>query len=420
MAASAVQISEYMEELCFLRSMAERLELSEASHDVWQVAQSMLPLLGPIVKAETLALVAAHRAQTATPGTPGEVGNVVVCTGARPGEEMCRRLITRFRKEITGQPLVSNHFDTAYAAEFPGVGQLIIVPLLKGNQEMGWLVAINRLVMPTDENVPLGMSDLEFGTVEAGLLASAASMLATQANNVELFVAKENLLVGVVRAMVSALDAKDPYTCGHSERVALVGQRLARQMGMDDRYCDQLYLTGLLHDIGKIGISDAVLSKPGKLTDHEFDEIKRHPDQGWLILHDLDPLNYVLPGVLHHHESYNGTGYPDRLAGEEIPLDARILAVADAYDAMSSDRPYRKGMPAEKVEAILKAGAGTQWDTSVIEAFFGALTDIHSICESYRPRTIASRKATDCGAAAAGSEAFSASAEAGTPLPTQG
>jgi HD-GYP domain-containing protein (c-di-GMP phosphodiesterase class II) len=290
---------------------------------------------------------------------------------------------------------------------------LIIVPLLKGIQEMGWLVAINRLVVPTDENVPLGMSDLEFGTVEAGLLASAASMLATQASNVELFVAKEGLLVGVVRAMVSALDAKDPYTCGHSERVALVGQRLARQLGLDERYCNQLYLTGLLHDIGKIGISDAVLSKPGKLSDQEFDEIKRHPDQGWLILHDLDPLNYVLPGVLHHHESYNGTGYPDQLAGDEIPLDARILAVADAYDAMSSDRPYRKGMDAEKVDAILRAGAGTQWDARVIEAFFTARDEIRTISESYRPRAIASRRKQQAEQAAAKvREDFSSKAEA--------
>ena len=215
------------------------------------------------------------------PDSPSDVGSVVVWTGSRwPGEELCRRLVMRFRKQITDQPLVSNHFDCEHAREFPGVGQLIIVPLLKGKQEMGWLIAINRLVVPTDENVPLGMSDLEFGTVEAGLLASAASMLATQASNVELFVAKEGLLVGVVRAMVSALDAKDPYTCGHSERVALVGQRLARQLGLDERYCNQLYLTGLLHDIGKIGISDAVLSKPGKLSDQEFNEIKAPPRSG--------------------------------------------------------------------------------------------------------------------------------------------
>jgi hypothetical protein len=138
MAASAVQISEYMEELCFLRSMAERLELSEASHDVWQVAQSTLPMLGPILKAETLALIAARHEKGASPDSPSDVGSVVVWTGSRwPGEELCRRLIMRFRKQITDQPLVSNHFDTEYAVEFPGVGQLIIVPLLKGIQEMG-------------------------------------------------------------------------------------------------------------------------------------------------------------------------------------------------------------------------------------------------------------------------------------------
>ena len=143
----------------------------------------------------------------------------------------------------------------------------------------------------------------------------------------------------MVRSLVSALDAKDEYTCGHSERVALYGKILAEQAGYTEEERDRLYLTGLLHDVGKIGVSDAVLKKADKLTDEEFAEIKRHPDEGWAILQDLKQLQYVLPGVLFHHERVDGAGYPDGLAGTEIPKDGRLLAIVDAYDAMTSDRP---------------------------------------------------------------------------------
>ena len=124
-----------------------------------------------------------------------------------------------------------------------------------------------------------------------------------------------------------------------------------------------MYIAGLLHDIGKVGVPDAVLGKPGKLTDEEFRIIQTHPATGVEILQHLEPLGYVLTAVLHHHEAVNGGGYPHGLAGDAIPLFSRIIAVADAYDAMTSDRPYRPRMPAEQAEGILRAGAGKQWDT---------------------------------------------------------
>jgi HD-GYP domain-containing protein (c-di-GMP phosphodiesterase class II) len=137
-----------------------------------------------------------------------------------------------------------------------------------------------------------------------------------------------------------------------------------------------MYMAGLVHDIGKIGIADSVLRKPGRLTEAEFEHIKLHPELGYKILKDIKQLSDVLPVVLHHHEQWDGRGYPHGLAGEQIPFLARICAVADAYDAMSSDRPYRKGMPEEKVVRIFKEGAGSQWDADVVNAFFRALDDI--------------------------------------------
>jgi putative nucleotidyltransferase with HDIG domain len=190
---------------------------------------------------------------------------------------------------------------------------------------------------------------------------------------------QSELLAGIVRALTSAIDAKDPYTCGHSDRVARIAVRLAEELGGDAKMLDSIYLAGLLHDIGKIGIDDSVLRKPGRLSDEEYAHIKRHVEIGHRILRDLHKLEDVLPVVLHHHESWDGDGYPNRLSFHEIPLAARIVAVADSYDAMSSDRPYRAGMPEEKIDAIFRAGAGKQWDPEVVAAFFRARDDIRAI-----------------------------------------
>jgi HD-GYP domain-containing protein (c-di-GMP phosphodiesterase class II) len=138
----------------------------------------------------------------------------------------------------------------------------------------------------------------------------------------------------------------------------------------------------MLHDIGKIGINDDVLHKPGKLSNEEFQHIKTHVEIGSRILRDLNNLKDVMPVVLHHHESWDGGGYPENLEGEQIPIAARIVAVADAYDAMSSDRPYREGMSEEKIERILRNGAGKQWDPEVINAFFRAREDIQKIIQN--------------------------------------
>jgi HD-GYP domain-containing protein (c-di-GMP phosphodiesterase class II) len=283
-------------------------------------------------------------------------------------------------------PCVKNDIRTTDpVARAAGVRQLLMVPICTGARSFGWFVAINRSAAgrqwPPSPLLQLGQD--EFGTWEASLLSAASTLIASHASNLDLIREKEHLLTNMVRTLVSALDSKDAYTRGHSERVALFSKRIAECMGYEPQAAERLYLSGLLHDVGKIGVSDAVLRKPDKLTPEEFEEIKRHPDEGWAILKDLDQLRYILPGVLHHHEQVNGTGYPDGLKGERIPLDARIMAVADAYDAMTSDRAYRKGMPHEKAADILRAGAGSQWDQQVVDAFFSIIEDITAIRYGY-------------------------------------
>ena len=148
--------------------------------------------------------------------------------------------------------------------------------------------------------------------------------------------------------------------------------RIGERSGLSAHDLDQLNKSALLHDIGKIGIRDDVLLKEGKLTEAEFDQIKLHPVLGEAILKQIQPCQTMaplLPGVRSHHERFDGHGYPDGLSGEEIPLFGRLIAVADAFDAMTSDRPYRKGMPVEKALAILEDGKGTQWDPVFVTLF---------------------------------------------------
>lgn len=175
----------------------------------------------------------------------------------------------------------------------------------------------------------------------------------------------EQLIESYFATLAAALDARDPYTAGHSQRVAEYAVHIGMLAKLPDHLMEELRKSALLHDVGKIGTRDAVLLKDGVLTDEEFDQIKQHPVQGELILRQIEPADAmapILPGVRSHHERYDGKGYPDGLMGESIPLFGRIIAVADAFDAMTSDRPYRKGMDTDTAMHILDKGRGSQWD----------------------------------------------------------
>jgi len=168
-------------------------------------------------------------------------------------------------------------------------------------------------------------------------------------------------------ALATAIDAKDKYTHGHSNRVAQYSQMIARDAGKTDEECEQIYFAALLHDVGKIGVDESIINKDGRLTDEEFAQIKMHPIYGSQILSQIQQSPYLSIGARHHHERYDGKGYPDGLSGEAIPEIARIICVADSYDAMSSKRSYRDPMPQEKVRAELVKGTGTQFDPQFAE-----------------------------------------------------
>lgn len=176
-----------------------------------------------------------------------------------------------------------------------------------------------------------------------------------------------------VEALADTVDMRDPGTFQHSRRVAELAEAIARQLGLDPDQVELIRSAGRVHDIGKIAVPDAVLLKPGRLTDEEFALMKKHPVAGAEILDRFPEYRRGRSIVLHHHERWDGKGYPAGLAGRQIPLGARIMAVADSFDAMTSSRPYREGMPVSKALAILREGRGTQWDPEVVDAALAIL-----------------------------------------------
>jgi HD-GYP domain-containing protein (c-di-GMP phosphodiesterase class II) len=369
------------EEISLLYHLTQNLKLSSRTEELGQRA---LEWLADVLPVESLAMQLVPLDVSAdTLGATAEPELLV--HGPTPLDSIgFARLVSHLEIKLDHRPTIINQPTTDDASwPFGDVRQAIIVPLSEGNNLFGYLAVFNH------------REGHELGTVEASLLTSVAAILGIHSGNIELYRQQAEFFNEVVRALTSAIDAKDPYTCGHSNRVAQVARRLAEQLGGDGQMAARIYLSGLLHDTGKIGIDDTVLRKEGRLTEAEYEHIKTHAEVGHRILAGLKQLDDVLPVVLHHHEQWDGKGYPHGLAGEQIPLMARIVAVADAFDAMSSDRPYRKGMPDDRLDAILREGAGGQWDPQVVEAFFQARDDIRDISRrerggvtlNVRPRT---------------------------------
>ena len=359
------------EEICLLHGVTQNLRISS---DEEQICSLVVNWLLDCLPTQAAAIQLLPVAQEGGSTYRSRTQPVFLRSGQCPlDNEQFTQLVKHLQLQASGGPVVVNHHVTSAPDwPLPQVRQAILVPMTEGQRVFGWLTALNHV------------DGAEFGTVEASLLNSVGAMLGIHSGNRDLYRQQSEFLASVVRALTSAIDAKDPYTCGHSDRVARISVRLAKELGCESEVLHTLYMAGLLHDIGKIGINDAVLCKPGKLTDEEFEHIKQHPELGYRILADIQQLASVLPAVLHHHEQWDGGGYPFRLVGDQIPLMARIVAVADAYDAMTSDRPYRKGMPVEKVDAIFRSGAGRQWDAKVIEAYFSAHEDICEISRNER------------------------------------
>jgi HD-GYP domain-containing protein (c-di-GMP phosphodiesterase class II) len=180
------------------------------------------------------------------------------------------------------------------------------------------------------------------------------------------------LFLGTVKSLAAAIDGKDPYTRGHSERVSRISLAIAQRLGIADDECEKIRISALLHDVGKIAIDDAILKKPAALTDDEYTIMKQHPQKGYKIMSQIAAMKQYLPGMYMHHEMVNGQGYPQGLKGDEIPLMAKIVAVADTFDAMTTDRPYQQAMKFEDAIQRIRSFEGTRYDEAVVLAFVQA------------------------------------------------
>ncbi len=209
---------------------------------------------------------------------------------------------------------------------------------------------------------------------QVATLEKLAAQIAVALENARLVTEMKELFFGIVGALSTALDAKSPWTAGHSQRVTQYSLAIAKEMGIGEKNLKDLELAGLLHDVGKIGTYDIILEKPGRLTEEELRTMRMHPLKGAEILGSIKYMTEITPAIRHHHEFYNGEGYPEGLKGEAIPLISRILAVADTVDAMGADRPYRRGRSREEIIAELQRCSGSQFDPKVVEAFLNIKT----------------------------------------------
>lgn len=288
-------------------------------------------------------------------------------------EEMIKKITLKIGEGIAGwvaqneEPLIVNapEKDPRF---FRGVDDktefrtrnLICVPIKVKGKTIGVLEAINKRDNET------------FDEEDLSLFLSLSNQVAIALDNARLYQELEEMFFQTAESLADAIEKRDPYTGGHTQRVTKYSLTLAKYLQMPPVEMKWLKISAVLHDIGKIGIDDQILRKPDRLNPEEFHEIKRHATMGAEIIDHIKPLKHIIPGVKYHHEQLDGTGYPEGLKGEKIPIPAKIVAVADTYDAMTTDRPYRKGLSKELAIKELRRCSGTQFDREVVEAFIRA------------------------------------------------
>lgn len=265
----------------------------------------------------------------------------------------------------------SRHYHDAFQSTGITTTSLVAVPLITRTVQLGQELGVEqtRIIGGLEAINKLGGS---FNEEDARLLRTLANQAATVLQVAKLYGDANELFIDTIQAMVASIDAKDPYTNGHSQRVSDFSVAIGRQLNLPPEQLHHLRIGSLLHDIGKIGVPDTILTKPDRLTTEEFDKVKKHPSIGADILRKVKLLQNELPALAEHHEHLDGTGYPNHLAGGAISLFGRIVAVADVFDALTSDRPYRKGLNVEEVFAKLQNDSGSHLDGVCVNALIQA------------------------------------------------
>jgi HD-GYP domain-containing protein (c-di-GMP phosphodiesterase class II) len=398
------ELAQTYEELVLLHKLSTNMKVTESDANFLQMACDSLT---EIVSVEGIAILLEKKIE--------DEQQLVVAAGSGLidiDENTASILHSGLIEEIDEgkEALLDSEVDSAFKYDWPdNIKNIIAVPLYgkdkaestfigrtrDGTCIMGMMVAINRV----------GKQD--FDSTDIKLFNSVASGCAVFIENGRLFKDLKELFIGSLKALTNSIDAKDAYTHGHSERVAYISrwiaERLSEQEQFDEEQIHKVYLAGLLHDIGKIGIEESVLCKKGKLTEQEFSRIRQHPSIGAGILHEIKQMRDIVPGILCHHETVDGKGYPNGLVGEQIPLMGKIVGLADSFDAMTSKRTYRDAMSVEQALEEIEKGLGTQFDEKIGRIFLdGDICHLWDIIQNGFSEIYGSSGHVEYGAAAVG------------------
>jgi HD-GYP domain-containing protein (c-di-GMP phosphodiesterase class II) len=364
------ELSQTYEELMLLYKMSTNMKITQSDSNYLQMACDNLTEL---VNVEGIAIFLEKRVND-TKKLVLTAGTGLIAIDHKHSnmhEILLERLLVELR--AGSDALLDSEVDAPFKYEWFGrIKNIIAVPLYGKDKVIGMMVATNRL------------DKADFDSIDVKLFNSVANECAVFIENESLFRELKELLIGSLKALTNSIDAKDQYTRGHSERVAFISKWIAEHYAQitGELVTDEIqkiYLAGLLHDIGKIGVPESVLGKQGKLTEAEYDQMKAHPAIGAGILSEICQMVDVVPGVLCHHEWYDGKGYPRGLAGDDIPLAGKIVMIADSFDAMTSKRTYREALGVEAAISEIEKGLGGQFDPEIGSIFINS--DINKLWE---------------------------------------
>ena len=333
-------------------------ELLAEARDIKGLSDATLRAILEVTAADRAALVLRRR----DPDTGGaEVAAARSRTASDASFTVSRTLVADVIEKgvstFAHDAVSDDRFSEGHSVIQQNVRSVMCVPLRTADDILGALYA--------DSSSGAG----RFNEADLELLSAIGNQVGVALHRVRLMSELERLLLDTIRAIAATIDAKDGYTHRHSERVAMLARRLGDAMQLGEDELETIHLSGLLHDVGKIAVPDAILNKQGRLTPEEFEEMKTHPGHGARILENIQnaAVKAVLPGVKHHHEKWDGSGYPDGLRADDIPMLARLIGIADFFDALTSARAYRAAMTYDEVVRLIEAGAGTHFEPSLVE-----------------------------------------------------
>lgn len=367
-AASAIDIAQ------LYQKVTSQVDHLEALYQLGRILNSSLSLdeILPTALTRTLELLKATTASVMLLDEKGEELKIRLAHGLSPDIVEATRV--RLGERVSGKVAATGEPILIKRKEGQDCDSSVCVPLLANQQVLGVL------------NIRTKIDGGDFTHQDLELAGQLANIAAAAIENASLHDELQALFLSTVSVMANSIDARDPYTKGHSERVTTYAVMIAEHLNLPVEDLEKIRYAGLLHDIGKIRIRDHILHKPGRLTESEYAEMKKHPEYGVEIMQPVKAFENILPAMLYHHERFDGQGYPHGLKGADIPLSARILCVADCFDAMTSDRPYRKGMPAKDALHELRKNKSTQFDPELVDVFLRLVENdrIDPVLAAYR------------------------------------